>query len=102
MHCDIKGCKNEARWQIGFRAYAVGYAKSERTKIESYLGLGVCEEHKLETKREDIITPENSALINNRLVSLHYVPLDMKNAEVIFHEIIDGKLYMPISTAGGI
>src|ERR1017187_9240888 len=94
MNCDRQECKNKARWQLGWRAWARGYPKTS-TPIERYLSLAVCDDHKAETKIEDLMTPEAVARTNNELLRRGYAPLNLEAAEPVFHEIIDGKLYMP-------
>lgn len=94
MNCDRRDCKETARWQLGWRAWARGYPKTS-VPIESYLSLAVCDDHKAGTTMKDIVTPEASARVNNELQRLGRAPLDFDGAEPIFHEIIDGKLFMP-------
>lgn len=94
MKCNRLNCDNEARWQLGWRAWALGYPKSSHPPIDSYIGLAVCDEHKREVTIDWIVTPEGAAQINQVMASRRLAPLDFKNAEPIFHELVDGKLYM--------
>lgn len=94
MICNKIGCRNDASSQVGFRAWAQGFSK-ETTPIDSYLSLAVCDVHKKEITVDDITTPQGRTLLNNRLTAIGKCALDFSTAEVVFHDIIDDKLYMP-------
>lgn len=94
MNCSRKGCPHEAKWQLGFRAYARDHPRSKRTMIETFMSLAVCEEHMNTMTIADIVTPQGAEVLNNTMIRSGRAPLAMEEAEPIFHELIDGKLYM--------
>lgn len=94
VRCSRQDCIAPAKWQPGWRAWAKGYPKSS-TPIVSYMGLGLCDGHKEDTTIEDLVTPEGAKMVNAELERMRKMPLDFSKAEVVFHEIKDGELFMP-------
>lgn len=95
VRCSRQDCIAPGKWQPGWRAWAKGFSKRTSVPIVSYMGLALCDGHKADTTIEDLVTPEGAAMVNAELEKMRKVPLDFSTAEVVFHEIKDGKLFMP-------
>lgn len=97
MKCAKARCKNAATQQIGYKAWALGYPKTDSNCIAAFTSICVCDNHAEDTAglKRDILNPEACAIVNNKLQEIRRASLDFAGAEIIFHQVIDGKPYMP-------
>lgn len=95
MKCNHRGCDNDAEWQLGWYAYAAGHPRTKDTRVEAYVGIAVCFICKGKVQVSEVLTPAGRAIINNKLAQARRAPLDFTSAGVMFHPLVDGKLYMP-------
>lgn len=91
MQCSKIDCENEAKHQLGWRCWAEGYPKTTAPLV-AYTGLAVCDECQPGEVVENILTNEDKERIQSILVANKKVMLDFSTAELVFHDIIDGKL----------
>lgn len=94
MKCNKLNCQNDAKYQLGWRAWATGHGK-DTVPLVGYVGLAVCEDHKKVTTLEQITSPEGNARINTQLAAMGKAQLDFSQGEIVFHDLLDGKLFMP-------
>jgi hypothetical protein len=106
MKCHKEGCDEKAHWQLGWKAYALGYPTTTSQLVQSFISIAVCDKHKEDVGIHDLITPEGAAIINESFTKQGVCPLDFTTAELLFHPVIGEKLYMgpdgekPIVTNG--
>lgn len=94
MICNKIGCEHDALYQLGWKAWAVGFPKTS-IPIETFTNIVVCEQHGRETKFEDISSPDSNARINNQLTQTGKANLDFSKAEVVLHDLLGEKIFMP-------
>jgi hypothetical protein len=93
VDCGFSGCLNEAKWQLGWRAWAIDRSKSDNP-LMCCMNAVVCDEHKARLTIKHLVpSPEIAAKINDDLERCGGAPLDFNRAEPLFHEIVDGVLW---------
>lgn len=93
--CAVKGCKNEAEWQIGFRLWALAMPRQHRTLkncADAVSTLCICGEHRKTTKTSHMLTTEGKEIIAKTFAERGLMLPDFANAQLTFREIVDTPL----------
>lgn len=93
LKCNIAGCLDDGLWQLGFEVWANKH--KDHTPIVTYYGLAICSKHRDECRLEHLLTAEAKERFTAAVMGQGKAAPDFDTANLIFHPIIDGKLYVP-------
>lgn len=87
--CSWGECGRDARWQVGFKIWALGRPKTAQNCLRMLSSVTVCDECRPKLKVEDFLLPEGRERIGSALLSLGKAIPDFNSAVLDLQEIID-------------
>ena len=85
MKCPF--CGSPAKYEVGFTAYKLGYAKVAQNKVTGHFNVELCESHSKSTKKEDLLGKGGWEAIQQSLLSKGKALLDSSTVELQFNQV---------------
>lgn len=95
LRCDRAGCIEPAKYQIGFKLWAAGYPQRETNCLRALTGLCVCEQHRADSRADDLLTTEGKEMIGNAILAAGKALPDFASAQLEFMPVFDNTPMSP-------
>lgn len=84
-----KDCEQVAKWQAGFRAWAIGHPRTS-VPVEGALGLHLCDEHKANPQPiREFFTDDSIRQMNAVFDKIGKARADFRGGEWLFTPIVE-------------
>lgn len=85
--CSITGCDGNAKYGVGFKAYAIGRARVKRNSITGNFSIFVCESHKNNMTPDELFSKEGWSKVQSVMVNQGKALLDRSSVSLTFRNV---------------